>query len=72
MVFSPLKLLFAPYKYCSNRSNKHSKKGGNRSNKRSKNRSKSSKKNTKKRVLLPKLRPKNNKNVKHKYKLSDP
>ena len=29
-------------------------------------------KNTKKRVLLPKLRPINNKNVKHKYKLSDP
>jgi hypothetical protein len=52
----------APYKYCSNRSNKHSKKGGN--NKQSKN--------TKKRVLLPKLRPINNKNVKHKYKLSDP
>ena len=33
---------------------------------------KRSKKLTKKRVLLPKLRPINNKNVKHKYKLSDP
>lgn len=62
----------APYKYCSNRSNKHSKKGGNHSNKRSsKSSNKRSKKNTKKRVLLPKLRPINNKNVKHKYKLSD-
>ena len=60
----------APYKYCSNRS----KKGGNRSSKRSNKRSskQSSKKLTKKRVLLPKLRPINNKNVKHKYKLSDP
>ena len=46
----------APYKYCS--------KGGKHSSKRSKN--------TKKRVLLPKLRPINDKNVKHKYKLSDP
>ena len=52
----------APYKYCS--------KGGKRSKNRS-NKS-SNKKNTKKRVLLPKLRPINNKNVKHKYKLSDP
>ena len=52
----------APYKYCSNRSSKRSSRGGN--NKQSKN--------TKKRVLLPKLRPINNKNVKHKYKLSDP
>lgn len=51
----------APYKYCN--------KGGKRSSNRSKNRSK---KNTKKHVLLPKLRPINNKNVKHKYKLSDP
>tara|TARA_B100000902_G_scaffold241698_1_gene228918 strand:- start:1381 stop:2247 length:867 start_codon:yes stop_codon:yes gene_type:complete len=51
----------APYKYCN--------KGGKRSSKRSKNQSS---KNTKKRVLLPKLRPINNKNVKHKYKLSDP
>jgi hypothetical protein len=55
----------APYKYCSNHSSKRSSRGGNRS-------SKSSKKNTKKRVLLPKLKPINNKNVKHKYKLSDP
>jgi len=42
---------------------KYCNKGGKRSN---------SKKLTKKRVLLPKLRPINNKNVKHKYKLSDP
>ena len=47
----------APYKYCS--------KGGNKGKR-------SSKKNTKKRILLPKLRPINNKNVKHKYKLNDP
>ena len=44
------------------------KKGGKRSSKRSKR----SSKRTKKRILLPKLKPINNKNVKHKYKLSDP
>ena len=46
------------------------------SNKRNKNTKKRSSKkrskNTKKRVLLPKLRPINNKNKKYKYKLSDP
>ena len=56
----------APYKYCSNRS----KKGGNRS-KKGDNRKKRSSKRTKKNVL-PKLKPINDKNVKHKYKLSDP
>ncbi len=55
----------APYKYCS----KRSKKGGKgKKNSRKQN----NKKLTKKRVLLPKLRPINNKNVRHKYKLSDP
>ena len=55
----------APYNYCKkgNRSNKRSSKGGKRSK---------SSKNTKKRVLLPNLRPINDKNVKHKYKLNDP
>lgn len=51
----------APYKYC--------KKGGKSKRNSSKQ---NNKKLTKKRVLLPKLRPINNKNVKHKYKLSDP
>ena len=56
----------APYKYCGNRS----KKGGNQRKKPSTK--KRSSKRTKKRVLLPKLKPINDKNVKHKYKLSDP
>ena len=51
----------APYKYC--------KKGGKGKRNSSKQ---NNKKLTKKRVLLPKLQPINNKNVKHKYKLSDP
>ena len=50
---------------------KHVKKGGKRINKRSKHGSNRSKKRTKKNVL-PKLKPINDKNVKHKYKLNDP
>ena len=46
---------------------KHVKKGGKRSKKRSKRSSKLTKKN-----VLPKLKPINDKNKKHKYKLSDP